>query len=199
LRGTHGVLMDIYRRPDKLLEAIEKVLPIVIGEALTDDAKAIAKTTGVAMVFIALHKGSDEFMSLKHFQTFYWPTLRALILAVINEGLTPLVLVEGDYTSRLEIIRDIPKGKAIYWFEKTDIFKAKEVLGDVVCIKGNVPATLLCTGSPQKVRDYCKKLIDIVGKGGGFIMDADTVVPIDSKPENVKAMADTVREYGIYT
>ena len=109
-----------------------------------------------------------------------------------------MVLWEGDCTSRLETIKDIPKGKAIYWFERTDIFKAKEILGDTVCIRGNVPGTLLCLGSPEDVEAYCKKLIDVVGKGGGFILDGAIGIPDEAKPENVKAMADTTKEYGVY-
>lgn len=197
-RGTHGILMDIYRRPDKLLEAVEKATPIVIGEAITDHAKAATKKKGVGMVFIALHKGCDSFMSLEHFETFYWPSLKKLLVAIIDEGLTPLVLVEGDFTSRLEIIGDIPAGKVIYWFEKSDIFKAKEILGDIACIKGNVPASLLCMGGAQEVKDYCRKLIDVVGKGGGFILDASTVLPFEAKPENVRAMVDSIMEFGVY-
>ena len=192
LRGTRGIMLDMYRNPDKLLEAIEKVLPIMI------EGGVAAKRAGIPRVFIPLHKGAHGFMSLEQFNTFYWPTLHKLMLALIDEGLTPCPLFEGDYTDRLEIIKDIPKGKAIYSFEHTDIFKAKEVLGDRVCIRGNVPASLLCTGTPQEVRDYCKKLIDVVGRGGGFIMDGAIGIPDEAKPENVKAMADFTREYGVY-
>ncbi len=193
LRGTRGIMLDMYRNPDKLIEATEKVLPIMI-----ESGTSIAKRAGIPRVFMPLHKGSDGFMSLEQFKTFYWPTLRKLMLGLIDAGLTPCPLFEGDYTSRLEIIRDIPKGKAIYWFESTDIFKAKELLGDRVCIRGNVPAPLLCTGTPDQVKDYCRKLIDIVGKGGGFIMDGSLGIPDEAKIENVRAMFDFTREYGVY-
>ena len=43
-------------------------------------------------------------------------------------------LWEADCTKRLEMIRDIPPGKCIYWFERTDMVKAFEVLGDVVAL-----------------------------------------------------------------
>ena len=145
-----------------------------------------------------LHKGSHSFMSLEQFKTFYWPTLRKLILGLIDGGLTPCVFFEGDYNSRLEIIGDIPRGKAIYWFERADIFRAKEILGDTVCIKGNVPSSLLCTGTPQDVIEYCRKLIDVVGKGGGFIMDGDIGIADEARVENVRAMVDFTREYGVY-
>jgi hypothetical protein len=194
LRGTRGIMLDMYRNPDKLLDAIEKALPIMI-----EGGVSAAKNSGIPRVFVPLHKGAYGFMSLEQFKTFYWPTLQKLILALINEGLVPFVFFEADYSDRLDIIRDIPKGKAVYWFEHTDIFKAKEVLGDCVCIRGNVPAPLLCIGTVQEVRDYCQKLIDVVGRHGGFIMDGGIGIPDEAKPENVKAMADFTREYGVYS
>lgn len=193
LRGTRGIMLDMYRVPDKLLEAMEKLIAFILHGAI-----APARRTGIPFIFMPLHKGLDGFMSLHQFKRFYWPPLRMLILKLIEEGFIPMVLWEGDCTSRLETIGDIPKGKAIYWFERTDIFEAKEILGDTVCIRGNVPAPLLCVGIPEDVKAYCKKLIDVVGKGGGFILDGAIGTPDDAKPENVKAMADTTREYGVY-
>jgi uroporphyrinogen-III decarboxylase len=184
-------MVDMFRQPDKLLEATEKLLPMMLKVGLT------AKERGVPRVFIPLHKGLDGFMSPEQFKTFYWPTLKKLIEGLIEEDCTPIVFWEGDVASRLEIIVDIPPGKAIYGFERTDMFKAKEVLGDTVCLKGNVPLSMLVTGTPNEIKEYCKKLIDVVGKGGGFIMDGSTTLD-DAKPENVKAMFEVTKEYGVY-
>jgi hypothetical protein len=118
LRGTVGAMLDMYRMPDKLLEAVETIYPFMLQNALG------AKRNGIPRVFMPLHKGIDSFMSPDQFKTFYWPTLKRLILALIDEGLNPFVFWEGDCTSRLELIGDIPKGKAVYMFEATDIFKA---------------------------------------------------------------------------
>ena len=191
LRGTVGAMLDMYRKPDRLLEAAETIYPFMLQNGLG------AKRNGIHRVFMPLHKGIDSFMSPDQFKTFYWPTLRKLILALIDEGLNPFVFWEGDCTSRLELIGDIPKGKAVYMFEATDIFKAKEILGDVVCIRGNVPLSVLITGTPDDVRAYCKKLIDVVGKKGGFIMDASSNLD-DANPENLKAMIEFTKEYGQY-
>ncbi len=193
LRGTHGIMTDMYRRPDKLLEAIDKVTPWMIQMAVS-----ATKVSGNPRALIPLHKGAEYFMSLEQFKTFYWPSLRKVILALIDEGLTPYLLFEGKWGSgRLEVISDIPKGKAIYHFETVDIYEAKGILGKVVCIKGNVPNSLLATGTPQEVRNYCKKLIDVVGKDGGLIMDAGGVID-EAKPENIRAMTDFTKKYGVY-
>jgi hypothetical protein len=192
-RGTRGVLMDIFRHPDKLKEALKKVVPIVVKSGI-----ASARMTGNPYIFMPLHKCTDIFMSEDKFRTFYWPTLQEVMLNLIDAGLIPCPLWEGNCTSRLDIIKEIPKGKAVYWFESTDMFKAKEILGDTVCLRGNVPASLLITGTTEEVGDYCKKLIDIVGRDGGYIMDGSIGIPDEAKPENVQTMAETTRSYGIY-
>jgi hypothetical protein len=193
LRGTKGLMLDMYRQPQNVLKACELLLPQTIDMGIQSAQRSNAK-----MVFIALHKGLDGFMSLDQFKKFYWPTLKELLLALINKDLIPYVFWEGDCTSRLDCIKnEIPAGKAMYRFEATDIFKAKDALRDKVCIRGNVPASLLATGTPDDVRSCCKKLIDYVGKGGGYIMDASANVS-DAKPENLRAMFDFTREYGVY-
>lgn len=191
-RGTREVMLDIYRRSDKLLEALETATEITIAMATRR-----ASAGGIPIVFIPLHKGSDNFMSQEQYEIFYWPFLKKLIMGIIDAGLLPYVYTEGSYTTRLETIRDVPKGKVLYHFEKVDLKKAKEFLGDVACISGNVPNSLLAFGSPQEVKDYCKMLIDIAGRDGGLIVDASATID-EAKPENVKAMMDFTKEYGVY-
>jgi len=191
-RGTKGLMLDMYRRPDKVIAACEKILIFMIEMAVN-----AAKASGNPRIFIPIHKGLDGFMSEEQFKKFFWPTLKELMVRLINEGLTPCPLWEGDCTSRLKIIKDIPEGKTCYAFEATDIFKAKEVLGDSICIRGNVPLSILATGTPEDVKNHCKKLIDIVGRNGGYIMDSSTGLD-DAKVENVRAMFDFTKEYGAY-
>jgi uroporphyrinogen-III decarboxylase len=191
-RGTKGIMLDMYRRPDVVIKACERLLPFMIESAV-----AGTRASGNPRVFIPLHKGLDGFMSMEQFKKFYWPTLRELMIALINEGLNPCPLWEGNCTTRLDIIKDIPPGKAMYAFEATDMEKAKTTLGDTVCIRGNVPLSILSTGTPEDVRAYCKKLIDTAGMGGGFIMDGSTGFD-DAKAENVRAMFEFTKEYGVY-
>ena len=192
LRGMTGTMLDMYRQPDKLLEACEKIL-----ERMLERIRATVPPGVNSRVGIPLHRGSEGFMSLKQFETFYWPTLRRLIQDIADEGLTPCVFFEGDYTSRLEYLLEVPKGKVFGHFDTTDIFKAKEVLDGHMCIVGDVPCSLLQTGTVQDVKDYCQELIDVVGKDGGFIMSTRSPVD-DVKPENLKTMIDFTKEYGVY-
>jgi len=192
LRGMRGTMLDMYRQPDKLLEAQSKILPLMIGTAISG-----AQMSGNPRIFIPLHRGADGFMSLKQFGTFYWPFLKNLILALIDVGLTPCPFWEGCYDQRLEYLAELPKGKVFGVFDTTDVFRAKEVLGDTMCIVGNMPVSLLQTGTPEKVKEYAKKLIDVVGKDGGFIMSTRSVMD-ECDPELVKVWADFTKEYGVY-
>jgi hypothetical protein len=192
LRGTKGIMMDMYRQPDKLLKALEAITPIMIGMGLGS-----AQQTGNPLIFMPLHKGADGFLSDEQFKTFYWPTLRKVMVGLIEGGCIPFAAAEGGYNTRLKVIRDLPRGKTLWMFDQTDIIKAKQIVGDTLCILGNVPSAMLNLGTPQQVKDYCKKLIDTVGKGGGFIMSNGAFFD-EAKPENVKAMVDFTKEYGVY-
>jgi hypothetical protein len=192
LRGTKGIMLDIYRQPDKVLKALETTVPLMVNMGVS-----MAKMNGNPIVFIPLHKGADGFLSDEQFKTFYWPSFRKVLMGLIEEGCVPFSYVEGGFNSRLEIIRDLPKGKAIWAFDLTDMEKAKEILGDSACVGGNMPISLLNLGTPQEVKDYAKKLIDTVGKDGGYLMMNGAVID-EAKPENVKAMIDFTKEYGVY-
>ena len=192
LRGTKGIMADIFRQPDKLIEAMEALTPMFIQ--LGVDA---AKRAGNPLIFMPLHKGADGFMSDEQFKKFYWPTLRKVIMGLVDEGVVPFCWAEGGYNSRLEVIRDLPRGKTAWLFDIIDIAKAKEVLGDVACIAGTMPMTLLTLGTPQQVKDHVKECIDTAGKGGGYIM-ANGAFFDDVKPENLKAMVEATKEYGVY-
>ena len=185
-------MVDMYRQPYKLLEAMEAITPLMI-----DMGTSATQAAGNPMVMIPLHKGADSFMSDEQFKKFYWPTFRKLLLGLIDEGCVPFPFVEGSYNTRLEIIQDIPKGKTFWTFDATDMVKAKKTIGRVACIGGNVPTDLLSVGTPQQVKDYVRKLIDTVGEGGGYVM-ANGVAADNVKPENLKAMIDFTKEYGVY-
>ncbi len=189
-RGSKGAMLDMYRHGDRFLEAMDKAAVFIVRAAV-----AQAKNHPCKIVFIPIHWAFDGFMGEDHFKTFFWPPFRKVIVGLIEAGLNPLLLWEGDCTSRMELIGDIPAGKAIYWFERGDLFKAKEILGGVACLRGNVPPSLLNTGTPNEVDEYCGKLIEVVGKGGGFILDGGIGVPDEAKPENVKAMLDAPAKY----
>ncbi len=192
LRGTKGVMMDMYRRPDKLLEAIEVVTPIIIDRTVES-----ATAAGSPVVTFTLHKGPGGFMSGKQFETFYWPSLKKVMLGLIEEGLVPMPFAEGDYMPRLEAIKDMPRASTVWYFEAVDMAKAKEIVGKDNCIAGNLPASIVCTGTPRDVKEGCRKLIETCAPGGGYILAGGAAID-EGNPDNLRAMAEAAEEYGRY-
>ncbi|MCX6070225.1 MAG: uroporphyrinogen decarboxylase [Chloroflexi bacterium] len=192
LRGTKGIMLDIYRQPKKLLDALEAFVPLMIKLGL-----GAAQINGRPIVFMPLHKGADGFLSDEQYEKFYWPTLRKVMLGLIEEGCIPNPAAEGGYNSRLSVIKDLPKGKTLWMFDTTDMAKAKAAMGDTACIMGNVPSTLLNLGTPKEVKEYSKKLIDVAGKGGGFILSNGAFFD-QAKPDNIKAVVQAAKEHGAY-
>jgi len=192
LRGTQPILKDMYRRPDKLLEALDVVADFTINSVLTSP-----NIGNIFMVSYPLHKGADGWMSQKQFDTFYWPSLKKVMDALIKEGLIQHMFAEGGYNTRLETVNEFPKGSVCWYFDRTDMFKAKKILGDKCGLQGNVPSSLVVTGKPEEMKAYCRKLIEECGKGGGYLLSAGAI-PENPKLENLRAMMEAIREYGVY-
>lgn len=193
MRGMRGIMLDMHKRPEKLLAATQKALKIQV-----DFAVQTAPQTGLSYVQIPLHRGSDGFMSLKQFEHFYWPTLKSLILQLIDHGLTPFVFYEGVWDQRLDYLAELPKGKTIGQFQSSDIFKVKEKLGDVMCIIGGMPNSMLNGSSEEEIRTHTKKVCEVVGRDGGFIMSTGVGELEGSDPRLVKAWVDATKEFGVY-
>ncbi len=193
LRGMRGAMLDMFRIPDKLIEACEMICDQTVHMIRAIPAPADGS---IRRVFMALHRGSDGFMSLPQFERFYWPTLKKVLLALIDAGWTPCPFFEGTWDERLEYIRELPKGSILCHFAQTDPEKAKAVLGGHLCFMIDVPGFLLQTGSVSEVEAYCKNLIDVCSKDGGYIMTATCLD--EASPRNVKAMIDITKDYGRY-
>jgi uroporphyrinogen-III decarboxylase len=148
--------------------------------------------------FAPLHKGAYPFLRLEHWEKFYWPTWKAVIEGLWAMGKRTFFFAEGDWTPYLDKIAELPDKSIVFCIDLTDAKKAKEVLGGRFCLYGGVPTTLLTYGTPQEVKDCVKQAIEELGGDGGFVLAAGGVVMGDAKRENIVAMLEAAREYGVY-
>ncbi|HEX7475372.1 MAG TPA: uroporphyrinogen decarboxylase family protein [Dehalococcoidales bacterium] len=192
LRGTQGVILDMYRQPDKLLAAIDIVTPMVIQQAID----SVNASNGI-MVMFPLHKGDDTFMSDKQFEKFYWPSLKRFVDALIKEGIMVSLFAEGKYQRRLEYIHDFPNGWVHWMFDQTNMADAKRIVGKTCSISGNVPTSLMCTGKPKEIKEYCRKLIETCAPGGGYMLTGGASAT-ETCPENLRVLMEAAMEYGVY-
>lgn len=192
IRGMLPTLMDLMTDPDMVMEAINRWGEISIPAAVNQ-----GKMSHAQYAMIPLHCGMDSFMSPEQYKKYYWPSMKQMMLALIEADITPIAICEGNYNTRLETIADIPKGKVIYAFENIDLKKAKEILGDVACIAAGMPTDLLIRGTKQQVIDETKRAIDICAPGGGFIM-TNSMALDDANAELLDAWYETTVTYGKY-
>ena len=192
LRGTAGVMKDIYRQPDKVVEACDKIADLTINSVLKSP-----RTPGIFSVNFPLHKGADGWMSPRQFETFYWPSLKKVMDAFIKEGLLQNMFAEGSFDTRMEYFTEFPRGSLAWLFDQSDMVRAKKILGHKFCIQGNVPSALIVTASPTEVKNYCRRLIENCGPGGGYVLAAGCVAE-NPQLDNLRAMLTSVREFGVY-
>jgi hypothetical protein len=194
LRGTNLTMEDLFERRD----SIERFCKWYLGIAFRNiEAQARIPGMNGKKVTLYLLKGFDGFLNNEQYENLYWKDLQAIILKIIEVGMVPYIYTEGSYNTRLKYLKDVPPGKVYYHFENVDMAHAKKELGNVACISGGFPAALLTWGTKQQVIDECKRLIDICAPGGGYIFDASAPFD-DAKEENVEAMFETVKTYGVY-
>ena len=195
LRGTRSALMDLYRRPDKLLAASEALIPTSIHMGV-----GAGEPGPPPFVFMPLHKGASAFMSFKHFQKFYWPSFKRQLEGIIAAGMVPFSFVEGGFDeARLEFMAasGLPAGRTIWLFDRTDLRLVKKHFTGFACFGGNVPASLFSAGTVAEMEDYCKRLIDDVAPGGGFFLSPGATVD-DANPAVVRAYMACAEKYGVY-
>lgn len=183
--------MDLYDVPEKVKAAMDATCDDLIQNAL--DVIALTK---IPLVFIVLERGSGFYYRLALFEEFEWPYLQRYVDAFLSEGVTPWFHFDTDWGLNLPYLKELPKGKCVCDLDSmTDIFKAKEILDGHMCISGDVPPSLLTLGTTEEVREYCQRLIDEVGRGGGFFLTTGCECPVDAKFENVKTMIDMAKSY----
>ncbi|GEM_PF-174904 len=202
LRHPTNVMKDLYRRPDEVKQATEVITELAIKHLRLSLPPLIelAKKMNIPFVTVGLPLHLNSMLSPKMYNEFYWPSLKRVILEIINLGAMPWIFFEGDHTPHLETLLELPKGKVFGLFEKTDLRTVRRVIGDHMVISGGISPTLLAYGTREKVYDEVCKLLNDVKEPGGFIFSGTGVaLPIDAKFENIIAAAEAVKKCGVYS
>ena len=193
LRGYLGLVEDLFERRDKVLAACEALMPHLLGVA-----RSGADPQKFVPIGYWMHRGGVPFVSPEIFKNIYWPTIKPIIEELWADGHQTLFYAEGKWDYHLESFAELPEQSMIYHVDQGDIFKAHEVLGERFCLSGGVPNVMLAYSSPEEVRRHCKKIIEGVARDGRYIMDASAIVQNEGRVENLRAMTDATREYGVY-
>lgn len=192
LRGTFGMMPDLIEERDNVKKALDLFVKYHINGTLN-----FCKMTGSKYGWVMLHKGFDNFISDEDYRELYWPYLQQWILALIDNGITPVVYTEGSYNTRLKYLKEVPENKVVYHFESVDLALAKKELGDVACLMGGFPVYTVRYGTPERIDEEVKKTLDIMAPGGGYLFTTGYSIE-DAPVENMEALLEAVDKYGKY-
>lgn len=195
VRNFDKLLLDLYRVPEKVKKICEALAP-VLAEVGKVTGKLSYELTGSKRVFCPVWY--NTYLSPDMFKEFHWSYLKYMAEELIKAGFTPLFSFQGEHDSHLDTILDLPEGKAIVWFDKTDLRKAKAVVDEHSCIAGGVAPSLLVGGTPERVDQEVKSIMDNMKDSRGFIFTLPFNAIGTAKIENVRAMTDAVMKYGNY-
>lgn len=192
-RGYIGLAFDLKECPDKVLAACRALMPHLAHVAISglDPEHKLP-------IPIWMHRGCVPFISHEDFDNLYWPTLKPIVEAIWARGNQVLFYAEGIWDAHLDSFAELPTGSIVFHVDRGDISRVHQAIGHKFCLSGGIPNALLTFGTPEQVRAACKKAIDVAGADGGYIMDAGAIVQSDAQIENIRAMTDFTREYGVY-
>ena len=187
-RSLPGFFTDLLTIPDKVQKVMDAIMPYLV-----DPACKQAKASGLPGVWIGGWRAASNMISPALWERFAWPYIEKAVREVIASELVPILHLDANWTRDLPYFKSLPMGKCILSTDgQTDLFKAKEILGNRICLMGDVPAAMLAFGTPEEVGQYCSKLIRALGPDG-FILHSGCDIPMDAQLANVQAMVSAVK------
>jgi len=190
-RSMVKFIEDLYYHPAPVEKALKTATREYI-EQLISGCKAFDSK----IVFISEERAEAAFFPLTVFERFWLPYTQEIVDALWSEGIVTWFHLDQCWDKNIPYFKQLPRGSAILALDgTTDIFAAKEVLRDHLCLAGDVHPSLTSLGKPEDVEAYCKKLIDEIGGDGGFILGTGCEMPTAVKLDNWRAMCQTAKNY----
>ncbi|MBP1628549.1 MAG: uroD [Holophagaceae bacterium] len=182
-------MRDMFSMPDKVQAACDAAMP-----DLLTGLRGAAQMLKPYGAWVGGWRSAPEFLAPKTWNRFVWPYMKKMAELLLEEGVVPIFHLDSNWERELERFLELPKHSCIISPDHaTDIFKIKQVLGDHMCIMGDVPAALTALGTPAEVTAYSQKLMNEIGPEG-FILSSGCDIPFNAKPENVAAMIAAVQQ-----
>jgi uroporphyrinogen decarboxylase len=148
---------------------------------------------------IAYNKG--PFMSPKVFEELFYPGFKRVMGGFKDLGFMVIKHTDGNLWPIIDLLVDagINCLDPIDPLAGMDLGEVKAKYGRRIALKGNVDCThLMSFGEPEEVVEATKKALRQGMPGGGYILSSSNSIHASVKPENYKAMMDTLKEYGHY-
>ncbi len=188
LKGTGKVLKDMLKKPEQLYQLLEMttICQIIYAESMIK--------AGADIVFVSDPISSGDVISRGQWETFAYPYTHKLVNYINNAGAKSILHVCGNTQDRLDSFASLGVD-ALSIEEKVDLSSAREVVGDSVCLMGNVSPEHLVSKNMREIKEDSIKCIEDAGQNGRFILSSGCLMSPDTPKNNVRAMVEAAIEH----
>jgi uroporphyrinogen-III decarboxylase len=196
VRGMEGLIMDFYDHPDLIKELLEMQRVIMRGCV----EGFIKSSTPVAWLDICWATGSG--LSPEMFEQWAMPDVyEAMAIVKQHPGKYMGLYTLGKIGQFMPMFADAGVS-FVSTFEPNEgdmsLREAKQKFGKKMALFGNFDCLVLAFGTVQDAKKEARRCLDEAMEGGGYVMVTADEVPADAQWDNLKAMVETVQEYGRY-
>jgi uroporphyrinogen decarboxylase len=190
LRGAESIMKDCMKKKPQLEEFLELCTNalIIYGTALVQ--------AGADVIWIGDPTSSGDAVSKKLWLTYGFPYTKILVKALKANRVKILMHICGNTSDRLDTFAETGID-AMSLDEKVDLAYAREVMGQDICLWGNVsPARTMFLGKPEDVEKEASLSIKkgLAGKSN-FVLCSGCMVPAEVPPQNMEALVTAAHKY----
>jgi hypothetical protein len=191
MRSLTKFTEDLYYSGDKVERALNRMTDDMIPPLIET-----CKESGVKVAAFVEERASAYFYPLHVFERFWWPYTERIVDALFSEGIVLVMHLDTDWGKNIPYFKKLPKGSVVLELDSTtDMIEAQKILKGHQAFHGDVPPAMQSIGTPDDIRNYCKRLIDEVGYDGGLVLGVGCEIAPDCKRENMVAMLETAKTY----
>lgn len=191
-------LMAIHTDP----ELVEKLIGLTVDYNIEIAKRAWDLGLRIVMTGDDVCYSNGPMFSPEHFRKLFFPYYMKVMTAYKDIGFMVIKHCDGNVLPIIDMLTAPPidcydpmdpsAGMQLSWF--------KEKYGARLCLKGNVDcAQTLTFGSVDDTVRETKECLRIGMPGYGYICSSSNSLHSKVKPENYRAMLDTIQTSGVYT
>ena len=193
IRSMSQFYMDCYKNLDKLKEVSDFIFAET-SAAKAKDLEKVKDNPSIVGYWVGGWRTASAMLNPKIWETLVWPYMKASAEQLLAYNKVPLMHLDQDWTRDIDRFGELPAGKIVLNTDAmTDLRVTRKTLPGYA-IMGDVPPTLLTSGTPAQVEDYVKRLIDDLGPQGLFVCPGCDC-PVGAKYENIAAMVKATNEW----
>ncbi|GHV74418.1 uroporphyrinogen decarboxylase [Spirochaetia bacterium] len=218
-KGKRAVILhlnDVFSLPSRIMpfeeflmaintepEMVDKLIGIVVDYNIKVAKRAWDLGLRIVMTGDDYCYTRGPMFSPKAFREIFFPWYKKVMRAYKDMGFMVIKHCDGDVMSLIDMIVDPETGIDCYDpiepAAGMQLSYFKEKYGKRICLKGNVDcAQTLTFGTVEDTIQETKECLRIGMPGYGYILSSSNSLHSEVKPDNYKALLDTLHEFGVY-